>query len=561
MAADVAPDVTSDIEEELRASIARLALLPLFTKNMLAYYEALRDEPDLYLKIAAWCGVLKLGAVRKADWDEVVRMSQHGAVAIRAFDYFMACYEYDYARRVAAAATGYDKWFAGEKMRAMYAGDHRALLAIEAEEFRAQGRVESLYAAWEHAERAGGWKESARWALRSIQALPTNEHVVFTLLGILDRANRPDLLRAVREHITAAGMFSSTATIYAASELMEQRNAGEALAALRGLDFKRLPPHFAALACLISAKAYEALGDFTVALEWYQRRKDALRSSTVDAADFQRTVDRFNATPIERLPDDTRENWLLMTGFPRSGTTLLEMALEAHPLVETFEELPSRAAAFTFLDNAVGPRASQPVPTPQALEARRRYYEIMDRVRLKPGASIFIDKQPDASAAAPFLKALFPAKRYIFSIRHPYDVIFSCITNVFSPNVATANFDTFAGACALYDYAMTNWFSVHTLGSDQVCYVRYELLVADFTNEMKRVLAFLGLEWNDRVSDFGSLADDRRASTPSYRKVRQGLTLGVQSNWRKYRSLFEQEDARVLNRWVRHFGYQTVDDI
>jgi len=42
--------------------------------------------------------------------------------------------------------------------------------------------------------------------------------------------------------------------------------------------------------------------------------------------------------------------------------------------------------------------------------------------------------------------------------------------------------------------------------------------------------------------------------TPSYAKVRSGVSIGVQTAWRNYAFLFKRQEARPLDRWVKFFG-------
>jgi hypothetical protein len=192
------------------------------------------------------------------------------------------------------------------------------------------------------------------------------------------------------------------------------------------------------------------------------------------------------------------------------------------------------------------------------LEARERYYREIDRRKKKVGAEVFIDKLPINSAEAVTLKRLFPNKKYIFSIRHPYDVVLSCFKQTFNPNAAMDNFTTFEDSCRMYDFTMTQWFSQFKLESESVCYVRYDRLVENLKEEASRVLAFLGMEWHEDLLKFAERASDRRVRTPSYANVRQGLSIGVQSSWKNYTFLFKEKHARQLDRWVNHFGYTGV---
>jgi len=134
-------------------------------------------------------------------------------------------------------------------------------------------------------------------------------------------------------------------------------------------------------------------------------------------------------------------------------------------------------------------------------------------------------------------------------------VVLSCIRQRFSPNVAMEHFRSFETAVKLYDFTMTQWFGVFGLADPRVHYVRYDTLVTDFEATMRRVLTFLGTEWDIAVLGFAEAADNRATRTPSNHKVRLGHGIGVQTAWRNYAFLFQSEAARPLRRWVEFFGY------
>jgi len=102
---------------------------------------------------------------------------------------------------------------------------------------------------------------------------------------------------------------------------------------------------------------------------------------------------------------------------------------------------------------------------------------------------------------------------------------------------------------------MTQWFGAYRMDDPNIHYLRYDDLVTDFEARMKAVLNFLGLGWDRAVLDFADAAKTRASATPSYQKVRQGLSIGVQSSWRNYGFLFQSDAARPLRQWVERFGY------
>jgi hypothetical protein len=164
---------------------------------------------------------------------------------------------------------------------------------------------------------------------------------------------------------------------------------------------------------------------------------------------------------------------------------------------------------------------------------------------------------PMRSGEAKLIVKVFPQRRYLFSIRHPFDVVLSCFKQYFQRNMAMDHFRSFDSAARLYDVSMQQWFDTFGLDDPRVHYIRYDRLVTEFEPVMRDTLGFLGAEWNDDILQFATRADERQARTPSYQKVRQGLGIGVQTQWRNYGFLFQSEAARPLHKWAAFFGYDT----
>ena len=164
-------------------------------------------------------------------------------------------------------------------------------------------------------------------------------------------------------------------------------------------------------------------------------------------------------------------------------------------------------------------------------------------------------KTPIISANIKYMEKIFPNKRYIFSIRHPYDVVLSNYKQVYSQNAAMAAFNDMHHACVLYSKVMSDWFEVFPGETERVCYIKYDDLVNDFKNQMQCALNFLGVGWTDEVMNFVEHAQKRAVRTPSYANVRKGLTIGVQTSWQKFDFLFDAKCQALLDPWVKRFGY------
>lgn len=540
---------------KIEPMIEKLGLLSFCNLGLPAYYRRLIAEQDEILRAAAISALMELAQLGLDQWPLAVRLSAYGAVNSRAFRFFMNLHEYDLAQQVAEILPIDATALTHERMRAELAGDFARLCELDQKLFLAQGNITHLKNARAAAENLGGWRAAIPLAVTAILAQPADPDGPFLLMTTLMEANQHQLLRQVCDLFRSSRVYPGEVAIFAAAILASEGHHKEALKLLQPVQVNSLGNKLAATAVRVRAEAYEGTGDFGQAYSAYVRLNSLDRRADLDSKQFLQGVLRRGDYKFDPMPVDERSvECLQMLGFPRSGTTLLENALAAHPEVETFEEIPALISARQITEREVA--SGGVVYASTGIKARKRYYDEIDRRRRKKSAVRLVDKMPIYSTEAKFLSQLFPQRRYLFSVRHPYDVVLSCFKQMFAPNSAMDNFRTIADACALYDFAMTQWFSVFgSSDSDHICYVRYDDLVLDFEKTMKKVVAFMGVGWDSAVLDFATLAQQRAVKTPSYSKVRSGLSAGVQSSWRNYRNYFGTKETALLDPWVKHFGY------
>lgn len=543
--------------EELRM----LDVLSHVQQGASAYYRQLRLSSDPILAVGAWCALLDNRLAPRAFWDELVSFCRYAAVRRRAFKYFQDALEPDYARRVAEASVDLAD-IEQTSMKAVLSHDGEAAAQAEAQLYLASGDLEHLHKAATNADSGGGWRPALEWAARAVAIAPLNPLTVQRLLVLLDNAANPDLLEEAVDILARAKVHLQVGQVFLASVALSRGDAALCLKRLEPFDDAKsasspaLAPYLG-LVRTLRASAREKLSDYRRAYADFVALNQSERSPTVDAKSFYQDVTSRAALVVPTLPTTMHPEVVQMLGFPRAGTTLLETVLTAHPLVEAFEEIPSFGAALSGIDSARAPSGSILDPERTFATARARYYQQITSWRRKSSAEVLVDKDPIRSAYAVLMRRLFPEWRYIFCIRHPFDVVLSCFKQRFIPNPAMENFRSIDDAAKLYDFTMTQWFREHTLEDADVHYVRYEDLVTKFDQVTADALAFLGVGWDDSVLHFGETAANRAKRTPSYQKVRQGLSLGVQTQWRNYRFAFESEGAKPLFKWSEFFGYGT----
>lgn len=534
---------------------ARLDRLLLCRRSLQTYYESLSEDPDPLLNTAAIAALLEIGSLKRELWPRAIELSRRGIVRERAFRFFMALREYGLVGDVLSRTPRNQTELLHDRMSAELHLDYRLLKELDAELFLETGDIVHLQNARASAERDSGWQAALPYALQALFAHPANPDGPFAVLTLLVEAIQWEMVRAITATFTLGGLYPAETAVFMAAARLAEGNPKAALKQLQSVSLKGLPNPLTARALKVTAEAFEELGDNAQAYAAYGRLNAVDKNPTVVA-------ERFSAGVLQRArltfegppPEDSREaTCFMMLGFPRSGTTLLENALAAHPGVETFEEIPAIQSAREYVERNV--QAPGPVPEDVAGIARDRYFAELTRWRRKSTASVLVDKLPISSADGVFLSKLFPGRRYLFSVRHPYDVVLSCFKQIFAPNDAMENFRTLSNACKLYDFAMRQWFSVFALEDERVHYIRYDDLVNHFQPTVTSALNFLGVDWDNSVLDFAALAGDRAARTPSYPKVRAGLSAGVQTSRKKYLGFFTTEDRKFLDPWVRWFSY------
>lgn len=542
-----------------------LAALEHVGKGALAYYTQLRHSPDPIIAVGAWCALFdgKHIMTIASLWEEALGMCRYAAVRRRAFDLFETdVMEHALAERAAHTPAPTLSDAVADLMRAELAFDSAAAIDACGRAYLATGDSNWLNEALGHGETLGGWAHSQPWMIRMIVIDPRNFDLHVRALNFFDGSGLAEALIEYAAILKSQQLFPYAARLFEADGAYF---AGDAERCLRLVNAVAADSHaadpifrpFRAPMLQIKARAEEKLGRFEDAYRDFSGMNSAESAVGIDPEDHYRRTQAKKQLRIPLLPPDARTDVVQMLGFPRSGTTLLENALAAHPAIETFEEIPAMKAALDSIELAMTGRAPPPAsPVAMYERARRKYYEEIDVRRRKPEASVLIDKMPFRSSEADFLGKVFPDWRYIFSVRHPYDVVLSCFKQRFQPNTAMENFRTIEKTARAYDHAMTEWFTHHGLDDPHVQYVRYDDLVTDFERVMTEVLGFLGLEWEDAVRDFARAAGARASRTPSYQKVRQGLTIGVQSYWRNYGFVFESAATRPLRKWVELFGYE-----
>lgn len=314
---------------------------------------------------------------------------------------------------------------------------------------------------------------------------------------------------------------------------------------LRGLlDRGGLDP--AAENALAFALAYtlDRAGDADAAFPLFRRgneaKREALRRAgrVFDPEENRRLTSQaiatFTPAYFERVKgfglDSDRP--IFIVGMPRSGTTLVEQMLASHPRVFGAGEVMHVPRAVAGLAARLGGAAAYPGCmgriSAEAVRAEAQRY--LDRVAEFAGeADRVTDKLPENFFHLGTIATLFPKARVIHCVRDALDVCLSCYQQNFAESSFTLRLDDLAAYHRQYERLMAHWRAALPL---PMLDVRYEELVAEPQRLTREMVAFCGLDWDDRC--LSSHETRRAVDTASQFQVRRPVYTDSVGRWRRY---------------------------
>ena len=276
----------------------------------------------------------------------------------------------------------------------------------------------------------------------------------------------------------------------------------------------------------------------------------------MDIANYRVSPDAFRSwKPVAAPP--LEESPIFVLGFPRSGTTMLEQMLDAHPGMVSMDEQPFVQRVIERMQ-AMGleyPEKLGELDDAQCAALRDTYWRSVARlVQIRPGQRL-VDKNPLTMLRLPLLVRLFPNAKIVFVVRHPCDVVFSNYLQHFNAPAYIALCSALPRLAAGYAAAMRFWLEQVEILRPHVFEWRYEDAVRDFDNHVERLGKFLELSDTAPLRQFSEHAKRKGyIGTPSYAQVVQPVYASSIGRWQRYREYFEPV-LPVLAPAMRHWGY------
>jgi tetratricopeptide (TPR) repeat protein len=301
------------------------------------------------------------------------------------------------------------------------------------------------------------------------------------------------------------------------------------------------------------AKHLDAAGDFQAAAEAGTLANAARRRAAgpLDRDSLKARVDCIIATYTREFFAARRsfgvgsDHPVFIVGLPRSGTTLTEQILAAHPLLHGAGELPAlgRIAAATLEAGDQHWQAAARLDLARSRQLGKQYLRHLRNGAPRKRRRIS-DKAPLNLFHLGFAALLFPNARIVHCRRAPRDNALSIwLENFKSDQTYATEFDDLAFFQAQCERLMAHWKEVLPL---PVLTLQYEETVADLEGQARRLIDFLGVPWNSACLEFH--ASDRAVQTPSRWQVRQPIYARSVGRWKSYAPFLPELDRAFTSR-------------
>jgi Tfp pilus assembly protein PilF len=362
--------------------------------------------------------------------------------------------------------------------------------------------------------------------------------VALKSVGRLDEA-RDHIIDALRKNDTMYGAYANL------NDLVDfSTGVGEELFHRMEAIFEKVPNHEAEFMLPLHyayAKALDDRKEHEKALEHYiiggrmkRKQLDYTESETFGFFDSIRatyTKELFENRPFDGIDDD---RFVFIVGMPRSGSTLLEQIVSSHPDVFGAGEVKYLSRALGQLrDRFPGmpkyPELQAKISPAQMELVGKSYQEAL--AQGAGNAKRITDKLLTNYFFLGFINLLFPKARVINTMRDPVDTCLSGFTKLFKDDMPHSYDLTELGHYyGKYRELMEHWREV--LPEGFMTTVVYEDVVADTEGQARRIIEFLGLDWNDKCLEFHK--SDRPVKTASVAQVRKPIYKSSVKRWAKY---------------------------
>ncbi len=267
---------------------------------------------------------------------------------------------------------------------------------------------------------------------------------------------------------------------------------------------------------------YDAMGEYDKAFEYFRVANGGhLPGKALHAPSL---IEQWSSEVLDSIPESGNESRrpVFIMGMPRSGTTLTEQILAAHPEVSTVGEAPLLGHQYT----------RKGASNLKGEDIKSYAQEYMDMLDMRAGTepTRVVDKHMGMERTLGLISKMFPNARVIHCLRDPIDSCLSSYFQNFGTNVVYSRDLRMLGEqYVAHRQVMDYWYE--TLGIE-IMQSRYEELVADFEPRARQIVEHTGLDFHQDCLSFHE--SKKHVSTASSVQVRSPIYQSSTQRWRNY---------------------------
>ncbi|MEZ6242185.1 MAG: sulfotransferase [Phycisphaerales bacterium] len=382
--------------------------------------------------------------------------------------------------------------------------------------------------------------DAAETLARALEADPDHADSLARLATMAQYAGRPEDAAAQLEAIDRRGIRNWSVELAFATLAPKTGRNPEAIRRLRSMvDEGGLEPEERAALLLNLAYLLDLEGRYDDAWGAAEEGNAALPVH-YDPARFVRDVEHSIRTVTPEVilslpePTDRASDVVLILGSPRSGTTLMEQIIAAHPEADSAGELEVLGESVKIVARAAGATGdASRIRRADMIKASGHY---LSALRACSGqARKRIDKQPHNWHSLGLASRLLPEARVIYCDRDLRDVAISTFFRNFAiGHEYSTRLDWIGQYLRESRRLMRHWIEVipRTTDSFKITTARYEEVVANAETESRRLVEFVGLPWDDACLRF---QEHKRGVRTLYAdQVGRGVYKDSLERWRRY---------------------------
>lgn len=387
---------------------------------------------------------------------------------------------------------------------------------------------------------AGRYEQALTHLERAALLQPGEMRTKTDLADVLERSGKIDRAREILQPFMDAGQVDDDMAPIAMRLLDHAGQTEQAIALARQmLAGTSTTDSTRRFQLQLMGRFCEKTGDHRGAFEAFAEAKQTERHF-FSPAEYEQAVDEliatFSADTLAKVPRAYKRSDLpvFIACMPRSGSTLVEQVIHAHPQAYGGGETTLLHNALVQLPAQLGEGHSYPACVAELKQAdvdRVATSYLQSLKAMAPTAARITNKHLLNYLNLGAVSVLFPGARVIHIKRNRLDNGMACFMASLSPAVMpwASDLRHIGFAWRQYERLMAHWRRTLDLN---LLEVQYEDLVNDTDAQIRRIIDFCGLPWDDRCLRYWEA--ERVVLTPSYDQVRRPIFRTAMDRWRKY---------------------------